>query len=220
MNVSRAGGVGRVLVIESNPLDRARIETVLSEAGYAVDTAIDLIHAAELAMLQEYGLVLLSTPGSLLSDRLAALPALETDANTDIVAAVAERLGFPERRDPPLIDSDRIARLRNDTADDLFSKVVDHFRHGARERLGRITSLSDGHDLALLGREAHALKGISATFGALRLRACAAAIEKAAKATNLDRVRAVLPELRAVAEETWACFEQELSKSESKHHES
>jgi HPt (histidine-containing phosphotransfer) domain-containing protein/CheY-like chemotaxis protein len=217
MSVSRPGAADRVLVVEENPSDRIRLETILTEAGYAVDTAIDAIHAAELALFRDYGLVLTSVPAASLGNRLAEVPAIEGAAHTDILSAVARHLGRPEKRDPPLIEPDRFERLRADTAPDLFPRLVGHYLQGGRERLVRIASLLAQGDLTALGREAHALKGLSATFGAPRLRAHARAIESAAKAKNLGTAQAVLPELQAVAEQTWACFEQQLFQSESEH---
>ncbi|HLG87797.1 MAG TPA: Hpt domain-containing protein [Alphaproteobacteria bacterium] len=217
MSVSRSGYGGRVLVVEGNPIDRARLETILTEAGYAVDTAIDAIHAGELALLRDYELVLTSASAASLGDRLAEITTVERVAEMDIVAAVAERLGLPEKHDPPLIEPDRLERLRADTTPDLFSKLLAHYLEGGRERLARIASLLARGDLTTLAREAHALKGLSATFGAPRLRAHARAIEKAAKAKNLRTARAALPDLQAVAEQTWASFEHQLFQSETKH---
>ena len=210
MSVSTVDQVGRVLVIAEDPIDRARLDTLLTEAGYAVDTAIDAIHAAELAALRDYGLIVTPQPPGNLAGRLAAISVVETCASADLLADVGERLGPPGRQAPPMVDFDRLERLRADMAADLFSQLLNHYLHGGRERLVRIAGFVERGDLKALAREAHDLKGISATFGAEGLRRRAGALERAAKAKDVAAVGAALPALRVLAEETWACFEQEL----------
>lgn len=198
--------VKRLLVVEADAVQRVRIQTILMQAGYLADAALDPAHGVELAEIRNYALVLAASR----IPQLSAVPILEIDGGTDVLAAVAERLGLPELREAPLVDRDRLGRLRADMSTEAFREALSNYLRGGRGHLARINETLARDELRTVAAEAHALNGTSGTFGALRLRDAAAAFEKVAKANDLPATREALPALSRVSEETWPLFELEL----------
>ena len=89
------------------------------------------------------------------------------------------------------MDDAVIAQLR-ETAGKGFPRLIATFLKEATQRTGRLAPALAAGDHDLLGREAHAIKGIAATYGATLLSRAAAELEEAAKGpTPQDDVDAV-----------------------------
>jgi CheY-like chemotaxis protein len=145
----------------------------------------------------------------------------------ELMSRMVEWLGPPESRRQAsddssrpvgavaLIDRDRLERVRGDVGDDMFPVVLASYLRGGRARLARIESLLADNQLVPLTREAHDLRGASATFGAPRLGHLAQDLERAGKARDLAAAEAAFQPLRLAAEATWPLFEAELSTAET-----
>ena len=64
---------------------------------------------------------------------------------------------------------------------EFYYKVLDVFKKDAEKRLGLLETIPDGEDLSSFITQVHALKGASASIGALDLSLLAGALEKAGK---------------------------------------
>ena len=95
-----------------------------------------------------------------------------------------------------------IATLRADMDPEAFPDILEMFIIELSERLKGIALALDTADHDSLAREAHSLKGMSATIGARWLNDCALALEMAARADDDKAIAAEIPGLRPAAEET------------------
>jgi signal transduction histidine kinase/CheY-like chemotaxis protein/HPt (histidine-containing phosphotransfer) domain-containing protein len=96
----------------------------------------------------------------------------------------------------PTLDRDRMAKLAGLSSDPgLLDELIALFRKDATARVRALESAAEGSELAEVKRQAHALKGASATFGAVRLASCASSLETAVEGEALDAVRARVREL-------------------------
>jgi signal transduction histidine kinase/CheY-like chemotaxis protein/HPt (histidine-containing phosphotransfer) domain-containing protein len=103
----------------------------------------------------------------------------------------------------PTLDRARVTGLAGPEGDPaLISELIAIFRRDAQHRVRALESAADRSALEEVQKQAHALKGASATFGAPRLASCASTLESAAKGRALDglrdQVRALEGELAAV----------------------
>jgi HPt (histidine-containing phosphotransfer) domain-containing protein len=104
--------------------------------------------------------------------------------------------------DLPVLDQERlrlVTRGDAELASDLLRQLIDE----AEDVLQRLHRALAGGDRAAVADLAHALKGMAAEVGALRLRAAAVALEAEPQPALwlglLDRARAALVELRSLA---------------------
>jgi CheY-like chemotaxis protein/HPt (histidine-containing phosphotransfer) domain-containing protein len=101
-----------------------------------------------------------------------------------------------EEPDTPVFDRvGMMARLMDD--EDLARSVVPGFLEDLPRQIEALRARLEAGDALGVERQAHTIKGASASMGGERLRAVAAAMEKAGQAGELEAVRARMPELQA-----------------------
>jgi two-component system sensor histidine kinase/response regulator len=124
-------------------------------------------------------------------------------------AAAPEPTGSPPAAPQwGLLDDQVLCTLREDLPPDLYPGVLTTFVEDARRRLVAMEAAVGAGDLVAVSREAHAIKGAAATFGALSLQAAAAELESAGKGDRLEAIRAGLPSFIQVARDTITLIEQ------------
>lgn len=101
-----------------------------------------------------------------------------------------------------VLDGQVIATLRADMDPEAFPDILEMFIIELSERLKGIALALDTSDHASLAREAHSLKGMSATIGARWLNESALSLEMAARKADDKAIAAAVPDLRPAAEET------------------
>ena len=101
-----------------------------------------------------------------------------------------------------LLDETCLLKLEQDVGPELLTTLVASFAAELERRLGQVKVARTCGDLSTLAREAHAIKGSAATFGAPALSAQALTLERAAKAGDADLAWGIMPDLLAMAEET------------------
>lgn len=103
----------------------------------------------------------------------------------------------------PLLDDGALRSLADDTGDDIVGVLVGEFLSEAERRVQEVADAARTGDFARLGFEGHALKSTCATFGAARLGARAAGIERAVKdgadATAVSGADGIEAEFKATA---------------------
>jgi signal transduction histidine kinase/CheY-like chemotaxis protein/HPt (histidine-containing phosphotransfer) domain-containing protein len=96
----------------------------------------------------------------------------------------------------PTLDRARMAALAGPAGDPgLLEELIALFRTDASARVHDLESAAEGSRRDEVKRLAHALKGASATFGAVRLAQCASSLETAVEGEAIDAVRARVREL-------------------------
>jgi HPt (histidine-containing phosphotransfer) domain-containing protein len=110
----------------------------------------------------------------------------------------------------PLLDDAALQALAQDTGDEIVGVLVDEFLAEAARRVQEVTDAAATDDFSRLGFEGHALKSTCSTFGAARLGARAAVIERSVKngdhAAAVGRAKGILVEFEATAEAFRARF--------------
>lgn len=96
----------------------------------------------------------------------------------------------------PTLDRARLSMLARPADTGLLDELVALFRQDASARVRALESAAEGSRLDEVRRLAHALKGASATFGAVRLARRASSLESAADDETIDTVRARVRELK------------------------
>ncbi len=114
--------------------------------------------------------------------------------------------------DAPLIDPDALRQLGIETDPNMLSEIVNIFLKETRERVERIEAALASHDIATLGREGHALKSTSGTFGAPRLHRLGKALEMAGRDGHTDEAMRLGRQVPDLARRTIAEFERFLGK--------
>ena len=100
------------------------------------------------------------------------------------------------RAQPSVLDGPGLlARLMGDM--DLLREVAAEFLTDAPERLAALSAHAQAGDAQAVRYEAHTLKGAAANMGGLTLANLAEQVENAARADDLDRAKALLPEMAA-----------------------
>lgn len=112
---------------------------------------------------------------------------------------------------PQLLEPGILDQLRDDVGSDLLPEILETFVVETRRRVARVVAAATAGDAAQAGREAHALKGSAATFGATLLRDTALAAEQAGQAGDLERVRGLAQQLTTLVEETLAELDARLA---------
>jgi HPt (histidine-containing phosphotransfer) domain-containing protein len=90
---------------------------------------------------------------------------------------------------------------------ELFREMVDLFRADAPPRLQRLEAAAQAGDVNTTTFEAHALKGMSASFDARRAVAAALAIELQGRTERRAPDAAAVAELRAAVQEVLMAFD-------------
>ncbi len=81
----------------------------------------------------------------------------------------------------PLLDDGALRSLAQDTGDEIVGVLVEEFLSEAERRVQEVAEAAKSRDLKRLGFEGHALKSTCSTFGAARMGARAAGIERAVR---------------------------------------
>ena len=111
---------------------------------------------------------------------------------------------------PPVIDHGPLDRLEAQISQKRLRELLRAYLDAARASLGRIEAMAASEDLAGLAREAHDLKGLSGTFGAMLLQDLAQRLEAASRRGDLVAARDLTAGAPAVAAQTWALMESRL----------
>ncbi len=101
-----------------------------------------------------------------------------------------------------VLDQQVIAALRADMDPEAFPDILEMFIVELSERLRGIALARDTSDHASLAREAHSLKGMSATIGARSLNDSALSLEMATREADNNAIAPAIPGLHPAAEET------------------
>ncbi len=92
-------------------------------------------------------------------------------------------------QDHPVLDLERL-RLTSGGDEGVQREIIALFMEDTRLRVAELAEASQRGETAALHREAHTIKGASATIGALRMQATAAVVEAAAAQGDLEAARA------------------------------
>ena len=102
----------------------------------------------------------------------------------------------PAEPDVPVFDqAGMLSRLLDD--EELAQSVADSFLEDMPRRIAVMKTMLAAGDITGAQREAHTIKGASASMGAERMRAVAADMETAAKTGDVRAVTARVPDLEA-----------------------
>ncbi len=112
----------------------------------------------------------------------------------------------PEIAVASILDATTLKQLEADTSTEILSGLIGTYIGETRERLRRMNDAALARDLEALGREAHALKSSSGTFGAFRLQALSHAIEMACREARTNDVMALLRSVHATSTEAVAAL--------------
>jgi HPt (histidine-containing phosphotransfer) domain-containing protein len=93
---------------------------------------------------------------------------------------------------------------------DVLLEVYRIYLESAPQKLAQLQSLLQQPELESVIRLAHGLKGESGSVGGKMVMAAAAAMEKAARAGNMEEARRLLPELELQLQRTITVIQQEL----------
>lgn len=99
-----------------------------------------------------------------------------------------------------------IDALIEDTSVSFFPSLLEVFEAESVQRMANIEIALSAQDANTVGKEAHSLKGTSATFGAENLRSVAAELEQAGKAGNLAEVVTLVPKIAPLYQEVVAAL--------------
>ncbi len=92
--------------------------------------------------------------------------------------------------------------------EDLVKTITDAFLEDVPRQIQALRGFIDAEDVAGSERQAHTIKGASASVGGERLREVAFKMEKAARAGDLPAARACLPDLQ----EQFVCLQGAMQK--------
>ena len=107
-----------------------------------------------------------------------------------------------------LLDNSMLSVLEDALDKATLQPMLTTFRQNMDKYIAELDDLVDDGELQKSKRTAHALKGLSAQFGAARVSAMAKDIEESM--TNLEEIKGVLPLLRRSIEETITVLDQRV----------
>ncbi|MBK1663093.1 histidine kinase [Rhodospirillum rubrum] len=99
-----------------------------------------------------------------------------------------------------MLDLELLNELRDDLSENVLAGLLVHFIENADGRLARLAAALENATLREAGREAHSLKGVSASLGMPDLAAVASLVEETCRAGDLEAAQAQahgLPDLLA-----------------------
>ena len=105
----------------------------------------------------------------------------------------------------PLVDSSMLEALLEVLDKETLAPMLKNFKHGLEKYMNDLDYLVDAKNLIQSKRTGHALKGLSAQFGAARVSAIAKTIEESAE--DIQHVSDLLPLLRQSINETVSEFD-------------
>ncbi len=130
------------------------------------------------------------------------------------VKTVASTAEAPATDDGPL-DLATLERLQTELGGPDnghgVEEVVRLFLDAAPGRTAALAAAVANGDHEELSHEAHSLKGASSTFGARRLAAVCLELEQAGRAGDLDRARALIPQLEQASTDTQVAMERQFA---------
>ena len=106
-----------------------------------------------------------------------------------------------------IVDSTVLAQLESDTSRETLRHLVETYVEETRPRIERMVQALARNDVTLLGRDAHSLKSTSQTFGALKLGALAAELEKAITDGKLQAASDIMARLPQLARDSLVAIE-------------
>jgi CheY-like chemotaxis protein/HPt (histidine-containing phosphotransfer) domain-containing protein len=112
------------------------------------------------------------------------------------------------------VDLGTLERLRADLAtpgrEHVVDAIVAQYLQSAPSRVAAIRAGLDRDDPEAAAEEAHALKGASATFGAVALADLCSELERAGRAGDLERARALMPDVERAATDAATALQAQL----------
>ncbi|MBV6634127.1 MAG: PAS domain S-box protein [Alphaproteobacteria bacterium] len=109
------------------------------------------------------------------------------------------------------IDRQVIDGMRETIGDDVVDDLIDSFEVEARDRGAKIALALTTEDIKAVGEEAHAMKSLAGSFGAPRLMAMTASLEKTAKLLQSEEP-AEEPDKSLISDEMAAQIEEEVEQ--------
>ena len=103
---------------------------------------------------------------------------------------------------PPILDMEAISDLLANIEGPLFSELVGSFLTDSDGRLRRIEASLDPLDRIALKKEAHSMKGASATYGAMRFGWYCGILESTAETAAHGELKNLVREMRSSLDET------------------
>lgn len=100
-----------------------------------------------------------------------------------------------------MIDDAVIQQFREDVGDDAARNLIGLFVQEARDRIRQMTELAVQDDFEALGREAHALKSSSETYGLMDLGGLARSLEQACREGDIGLARSSFQEITQSADD-------------------
>jgi HPt (histidine-containing phosphotransfer) domain-containing protein len=106
----------------------------------------------------------------------------------------------------PIIEAEQLTVLAEAAGKEAIEPILDAFWQSNDELFGQLTQAFATGDAGEAAKIAHALKGSASNLGALRLSESAKAVERAAKAGDLETARDALGRLPSEIEVTKDAF--------------
>jgi HPt (histidine-containing phosphotransfer) domain-containing protein len=106
----------------------------------------------------------------------------------------------------PLIDFCTLSQLQNDLPDGMLPGMVDVFIYESNKRIEIISDLLSAGDIPEIAKQAHALKGSAATFGASLLTMAAVELDIHCKQGNNAEVNMLAKQVIRVGQQTISAF--------------
>ena len=142
-------------------------------------------------------------PGELIEMLEQWLARTSASAEETVTASASDDLPV----DPQILDLTGLMDIA-DGDRDFLAQVTQEFLNDMPRKIAGLKHALDQSDAGTATREAHSIKGSSATFGAEALRALASRMEQLASEDDLDAVKALLTDLDRV----WTTTEQVLQR--------
>jgi CheY-like chemotaxis protein len=211
---------GKILLAEDSPDIRELVLTYIGETGVEVETAENGQQAVELAMEQDFDLILMDIQMPVMDGREAIRWLRKTGNQTPIIALTANAMKEDVRQYmelgassflPKPIDKNEFktmlaqylpfTQISNHVVPDDISDLVEKFKRSLPDTLQKIILALQADDLKQLGFEAHTLKGLGGSFGYPEITRIAKDLESAANNSHIDQTHKVARELISYCEE-------------------
>ncbi len=135
------------------------------------------------------------------------------DASADRPATQTEGSRMTDHTLPPLLDQASLDNLARDTSAEAVPGMLTMFVTEVERRNAALGRAVAEDRLTEVGDEAHALKGLAGTFGALRLQGLALALERAAREGRAAEVPALHDALAQGLSDTLAAYRAHLASA-------
>jgi CheY-like chemotaxis protein/HPt (histidine-containing phosphotransfer) domain-containing protein len=138
------------------------------------------------------------------------LDAIQTALGGEAARASEERHPMFDYNQP-ILDEEALTRLAADTSSEQVPSMLNIFLEEGRMRTDSIGNALQEHDFPAMGEEAHVLKSLSGTFGALRLQAVARALEQMIREGRSEQAAALANELIGIFTETETAYQKHVN---------